>query len=99
MGKFLSLLIFKIILVLYILYLVVKIIVNIGVGNISGLTAHRKENLEGLNKSLIGKNILASGLQFKDLISGMFTPPSAQDLSFGDDSDELDEEDEEEEDK
>ena len=56
--------------------------------------------LHGLAEfSLIGKNILASGLQFKDLISGMFTPPSAQDLSFEDDSDELDEEDEEEEDK
>ena len=56
--------------------------------------------LHGLAEfSLIGKNILASGLQFKDLISGMFTPPSAQDLSFGDDSDDLDDEDEEEEDK
>jgi hypothetical protein len=56
MGKFLSLLIFKIILVLYILYLVVKIIVNIGVGNISGLIAHQRANLEELNKSLIGSS-------------------------------------------
>jgi hypothetical protein len=43
--------------------------------------------------------MLASGLQFKDLISGMFTPPSANDLSFEDDSDELDDEDEEAEDR
>jgi hypothetical protein len=56
MGKFLSLLIFKIILVLYILYLVVRIIVNIGAGSISGRTAHQRANLEELNKSLIGSN-------------------------------------------
>jgi magnesium chelatase subunit I len=56
--------------------------------------------LHGLAEfSLIGKNMLASGLQFKDLISGMFTPPSANDLSFEDDSDELDDEDEEAEDR
>jgi hypothetical protein len=56
MGKFLSLLIFKIILVLYILYLVIRIIVNIGVGSIFGLTAHQKVNLEELNKNLIGRS-------------------------------------------
>jgi hypothetical protein len=57
MEKFLSLLIFKIILVLYILYLAVKLIVDMWVGNTSGLSEHQRENLEKLNLSLIGKNI------------------------------------------
>jgi hypothetical protein len=56
MGKFLSLLIFKIILVLYILYLVVKIIVDIGVGSISGVSARREQTVDELRWNLIGRN-------------------------------------------
>jgi hypothetical protein len=57
MEKFLSLLILKIILVLYISYLAVKLIADMLVGSTSGLFEHRRENLEKLNQSLIGKNI------------------------------------------
>jgi hypothetical protein len=57
MEKFLSLLILKIILVLYILYLAVKLIADMLVESTSGLSEHRKGNLEKLNQSLIGKNI------------------------------------------
>jgi hypothetical protein len=58
MGKFLSLIIFKIILVLYILYLVVKIIVDIGVGSISGVSAKREQTVDELRWSLTGKNTM-----------------------------------------
>jgi hypothetical protein len=57
MGKFLSLIIFKIILVLYILYIVIKLVVVTLAENISGVSAHQRENLEKLNQSQIGKII------------------------------------------
>ena len=49
--------IFKIILVLYIIFIAFQLIVTTLVENISGASAHQKENLEKLNRSLIGKNI------------------------------------------
>jgi hypothetical protein len=58
MERFLSLLVLKIILVLYILYLAVKLIADILVENISGVSAHQRENLEKLNQSQIGKIIM-----------------------------------------
>jgi hypothetical protein len=58
MGKFLSLLIFKIILVLFIISTAIKLAVVTLVGNISGLSAHQRVNLEKLNQSPIGKIIM-----------------------------------------
>jgi len=58
MGKFLSLLIFKIILVSFIIFTAIKLVVVILVENISGVSAHRRENLERLNQSQIGKIIM-----------------------------------------
>jgi len=58
MEKYLSLLIFKIGLVLFIIFTVIQLGVATLVGNICGHTAHRRENLEKLNQSLIGKNIM-----------------------------------------
>ena len=58
MVKFLSLIIFKIILVLFIIFTALQLVGTILVENISGVSAHRRENLEKLNQSLIGKNIM-----------------------------------------
>jgi hypothetical protein len=58
MKRFLSLIVFKIILVLFIIYTVGKLVVHILVENISGVSAHQKENLEKLNQSQIGKIIM-----------------------------------------
>jgi len=58
MGKFLSLLIFKIILVSFIIFTAIKLVVVILVENISGVSEHRRENLERLNQSQIGKIIM-----------------------------------------
>ena len=58
MENHLSLMIFKIILGLFILSNVPQLIVDMLVENISGVSAHRRENLEKLNQSLIGKNIM-----------------------------------------
>ena len=49
--------IFKIILVLYIIFIAIQLIGTTLVENISGVSAHRKENLEKLNQSLTGKTI------------------------------------------
>jgi hypothetical protein len=57
MGKYLSLLIFKIILVLFIIYTALQLGVVMLVENISGLSAHRRANLEKLRQSPIGKHI------------------------------------------
>ena len=57
MGKYLILIIFKIILALYIIYIAVQLIVRILVESISGVSAHQQENLERLSRSLIGKSI------------------------------------------
>jgi hypothetical protein len=62
MGKFLSLLIFKIILVLFIIFTAVKLVVVILVESISGLSAHQEENLEKLSQSPIGNNVLIESL-------------------------------------
>ena len=58
MEKFLSLIIFKIILVLFIIFTALQLVGTILAENISGVSAHRRENLEKLNQSLIGKNIM-----------------------------------------
>jgi len=58
MEKYLSLLIFKIILVLFIIYTALQLVVVILVENISGVSVHRRENLERLKGSQIGKIIM-----------------------------------------
>jgi len=58
MARFLIQIIFKIILVLFIIFTVGKLVVVTLAENISGLSAHRRENLEKLNQSLIGKSIM-----------------------------------------
>jgi len=50
--------IFKIILVLFTIFIALQLVGTILVENISGLSAHRRENLEKLNQSLIGKSIM-----------------------------------------
>jgi small basic protein len=57
MEKYLVQVIFKIILALYIIFIAIKLIVTILVESISGVSAHQEENLEKLNRSLIGKHI------------------------------------------
>jgi hypothetical protein len=78
MGKFLSLLIFKIILVLYIIFIAIKLIVVILVESISGLSAHRKENLEKLNQSLIGNYITDPVLNLKKTLNSGEKSPSVE---------------------
>ena len=69
MEKFLSLIIFKIILVLYILYIAIQLIVTILVESISGASAHREENLEKLSQSPIGNAITAPVLSSKSKLT------------------------------
>jgi len=69
MGKYLSLIIFKIILVLFIIYTAIKLVVVILVESISGLSAHQEENLEKLSQSPIGKYITAPVLSSKMMLS------------------------------
>ena len=69
MGKFLSLLIFKIILVLFILYTAFRLIANTLVESISGHSAHQRANLERLNQSPIGKHIMAPVLSSKMMLN------------------------------
>jgi dolichyl-phosphate-mannose--protein O-mannosyl transferase len=69
MGKFLSLLIFKIILVLYIIFIAIKLVVVILVESISGLSAHQEENLEKLSQSPIGKDITAPVLNSNPILT------------------------------
>jgi hypothetical protein len=57
MGKFLSLLIFKIILVLYTIFIATKLVVVILVENISGLSASKEERVDELRWNLTGKGI------------------------------------------
>ena len=56
MEKYLSLLIFKIGLDLFIIFTALQLLVGMLVGNISGHSAHQRANLEKLNQSLIGSN-------------------------------------------
>ena len=56
MEKYLIQVIFKIILVLFIIFTAIKLVVTILVESISGVSANQKENLEKLSRSLIGKN-------------------------------------------
>jgi len=58
MEKFLSLIIYKIILVLFIIFTAIQLVGTILVENISGVSEHRRENLEKLNQSLTGKTIM-----------------------------------------
>ena len=58
MVNLLTRMIFKIILVLYIIFTVIQLIGITLVENICGLSAHQKENLEKLNQNLIGKTIM-----------------------------------------
>jgi hypothetical protein len=58
MENYLVQVIFKIILVLYIIYIVIKLIGNILVENISGVSAHQRENLERLRQNLTGSAIM-----------------------------------------
>jgi dolichyl-phosphate-mannose--protein O-mannosyl transferase len=69
MGKFLSLLIFKIILVLFIIFTAIKLVVVILVESISGLSAHQEENLEKLSQSPIGKDITAPVLNSNPILT------------------------------
>jgi hypothetical protein len=69
MGKYLSLLIFKIILVLFIVLTVGKQVVHISVESIFGLSAHQKENLEKLKQSLIGKHITEVALNSNPMLT------------------------------
>jgi hypothetical protein len=69
MGKFLSLLIFKIILVLFIIFTAIKLVVVILAESISGLSAHQEENLEKLRQSPIGKHITVPVLSSKMMLS------------------------------
>jgi len=65
MGKYLVQVIFKIILVLYIIFIAIKLIVTILAESISGVSAHQEENLERLSQSPIGKYIMAPVLNSK----------------------------------
>jgi hypothetical protein len=56
MGKFLSLLIFKIILALYTIFIATKLIAVILVENISGLSASKEERVDELRWNLTGKS-------------------------------------------
>jgi hypothetical protein len=69
MGKFLSLLIFKIILVLFIIFTAIKLVVVILVESISGLSAHQEENLEKLSQSPIGKHITVPVLSSSSMLT------------------------------
>jgi hypothetical protein len=69
MGKFLSLLIFKIILVLFIIFTAIKLVVVILVESISGLSAHQEENLEKLRQSPIGKHITVPVLNSNPILT------------------------------
>jgi hypothetical protein len=69
MGKFLSLLIFKIILVLFIIFTALQLGVVILVENISGVSQNRKENLEKLNQSPIGKYITEAVPNLKPILT------------------------------
>jgi hypothetical protein len=68
-GKYLSLIIFKIILVLFIIFTAIKLVVVILVESISGLSAHQEENLEKLSQSPIGKHITDPVLNSKMMLS------------------------------
>ena len=57
MGKFLNLLIFKIILVLYTIFIATKLVVVTLVENISGLSASKEERVDELRWNLTGKGI------------------------------------------
>jgi dolichyl-phosphate-mannose--protein O-mannosyl transferase len=69
MGKFLSLLIFKIILVSFIIFTAIKLVSRILVESISGLSAHQEENLEKLSQSPIGKDITVPVLNSKPILT------------------------------
>jgi hypothetical protein len=58
MGKFLSLLIFRIILVLFIIFTATKLIAVILVENISGLSAKKEERVDELRWNLTGKSTM-----------------------------------------
>jgi hypothetical protein len=55
--KFLNRITFKIVLVLFIIFTAVQLVGLTLVENISGVSRHRRENLEKLNQNLIGKGI------------------------------------------
>jgi len=78
MGKFLSLLIFKIILVLFILYTAFRLVVSILVESISGVSAHQEENLERLSQSPIGKSITDPVLNSKSMLTFGEKHPSTE---------------------
>jgi hypothetical protein len=58
MGKFLSLLIFRIILVLYTIFIATKLVGTILVENISGLSAKKEARVDELRWNLTGKNTM-----------------------------------------
>lgn len=58
MGRFLIQIIFKIILVSYIIFTAGKLVGRILAENISGVSQNQKENVEKLNQNLIGKYIM-----------------------------------------
>jgi hypothetical protein len=65
MEKNLVQVIFKIILVLYIIFIATKLIATILVESISGVSALQEENLEKLSQSPIGKSITVPVLSSK----------------------------------
>lgn len=69
MGKYLSQIIFKIILVLFIIFTAGKLVVHILGENISGVFVRQKENLEKLNQNLIGKSIMDPVLNSKQILT------------------------------
>jgi hypothetical protein len=71
MGKYLSQMIFKIILVLYIIFIATKLIVAILVENISGLSASRQARVEELERNLTGNATM------------VLAPSSKKTLTFG----------------
>ena len=67
MGKFLSLLIFRIILVLFIIFTATQLVVTILVENISGLSAKKEERVDELRWNLTGKNTMGPAQNSKEI--------------------------------
>jgi len=78
MGKFLSLLIFKIILVLYIIFIATKLVVVILVENISGVSARREQVADDLSWSLTGKSIMDHAQNSKTILKSGEKNPSVE---------------------
>jgi hypothetical protein len=67
MGKYLNLIIFKIILVLFIIFTATQLVVTILVENISGLSAKKEERVDVLRWNLTGKNTMGLAQNSKEI--------------------------------